>query len=200
LLDELNIPKGQNFIEIIKDQIIRGTNLISSIRKLSEIEEIESQLKKVELFGVLNSVKEYITKSFYSKKINLKIQSEYRKIYVNANELLEDIFENILINGIRYNESSSIELLISISKETSKGKKLVKIEFVDNGIGIPDEMKEKIFQRGYDQKGIIKGLGLGLTLVKKIIAVYGGQIWVEDKVKGDYSKGSKFIILLPEMD
>lgn len=200
LLEDLNINKADNFIDIIKDQIARGTNLISNIRKLSEIEEIESQLKRVELFEILHNARDYVRKSFYSKKIDIKIQSEYEKLYLNANELLEDIFENVLINGIRYNNSSNIELIITITKETSNDKNFVKMEFHDNGIGIPDEMKEKIFQRGYDQKGIIKGLGLGLTLVKKIIAVYGGQIWVEDKVKGDYTKGSKFIILLPEAE
>ncbi|MFX1480777.1 MAG: PAS domain S-box protein [Promethearchaeota archaeon] len=200
LLEDLNINKAENFIDIIKDQIVRGTNLISNIRKLSEIEEIDSQLKRVELFEILHNVRDFVRKSFYSKKIDIKIQSEYEKLYLKANELLEDIFENILINGIRYNNSSIIELVITITKQTSNDKNFVKMEFLDNGIGIPDEMKEKIFQRGYNQKGIIKGLGLGLTLVKKIIAVYEGQIWVEDKDKGDYTKGSKFIILLPEAE
>ncbi|MFW9782968.1 MAG: ATP-binding protein [Candidatus Heimdallarchaeota archaeon] len=200
ILEELNNRKADNFIEIIKDQIIRGTNLISNIRKLSEIEEIESQLKRVEILEILYNAKDYVKKSFYTKKINIDIQSDYQKLYLNANELLVDIFENILINGIRYNNSSIIELTIIVTKEKSNGKNYVKMEFYDNGIGIPDEMKEKVFQRGYDQKGIIKGLGLGLTLVKKIIAVYGGQIWVEDKFKGEYSQGSKFVILLPEAE
>jgi len=41
-------------------------------------------------------------------------------------------------------------------------------------------------------------MGLGLSLVKKIIDSFNGKIWVEDKVKNDYSKGSNFTILLPE--
>jgi signal transduction histidine kinase len=41
-------------------------------------------------------------------------------------------------------------------------------------------------------------MGLGLSLVKKIIDSYKGQIWVEDKIKGDFTKGSNFIILIPE--
>ena len=43
-------------------------------------------------------------------------------------------------------------------------------------------------------------MGVGLSLVKKIIKKYNGKIWVEDKVKGDYTKGSNFIILIPEAD
>ena len=43
-------------------------------------------------------------------------------------------------------------------------------------------------------------MGVGLSLVKKIIKKYNGKIWVEDKVKGDYTQGSNFIILIPEAD
>ncbi len=200
LLDEMNITKGNNFVDIIKDQIIRGSTLISNVRKLSEIEEIESPLKKVELFGVLNEVKNYIIKSFQNRKINLEILSDEKQIFVNANEILPDVFENILINAIRYNQNSLIELMIRVSKDISDGKNFIRMEFIDNGIGIPNEMKEKVFQRGYNHRGIIKGLGLGLTLVKKVIGIYNGQIWVEDKVIGDYTQGSKFILLIPEVE
>ncbi len=72
----------------------------------------------------------------------------------------------------------------------------LKIEFIDNGLGIPDEQKKLIFQIDEQNKNIFSRLGLGLSLVKKIITTFDGSIWVEDKVKGDYRKGSNFIILL----
>ncbi|MFX0025815.1 MAG: sensor histidine kinase, partial [Candidatus Hermodarchaeota archaeon] len=92
------------------------------------------------------------------------------------------------------------ELIIKVSKDIVNGKNFIRMEFIDNGIGIPNEMKEKVFQRGYNHKGIIKGLGLGLTLVKKVVGIYNGQIWAEDKVDGDYTQGTKFIILIPEVE
>ena len=75
-------------------------------------------------------------------------------------------------------------------------KSYLKLEFVDNGLGIPDEQKNLIFQIDEQHKNIFSRLGLGLSLVKKIINTFDGSIWVEDKVKGDYRKGSNFIILL----
>ena len=60
-------------------------------------------------------------------------------------------------------------------------------------------MKEKIFQRGYNAREFVSGLGLGLTLVKKILNLYKGEIWVQDKIESDYTQGSNFVILLPEV-
>lgn len=73
------------------------------------------------------------------------------------------------------------------------------MEFSDNGIGVPENRKEIIFKRGNRELKGSKGMGIGLSLVKKIIKGYNGKIWVGDKVKGDYSQGSNFILLIPEI-
>ncbi len=65
-------------------------------------------------------------------------------------------------------------------------------------IGITESRKKYIFQEKYKKENNSKGMGFGLTLVKKIIKSYNGKIWVEDRIKGDYSKGSNLIILIPE--
>ena len=59
-------------------------------------------------------------------------------------------------------------------------------------------MKDKVFQRAFIKDKTVSGMGLGLSLVKKIIEKYNGLIWVEDKNKGDFTKGSNFIIIIPE--
>jgi len=75
----------------------------------------------------------------------------------------------------------------------------LKIEFKDNGIGVTDPAKEIIFKGGYKRDKKFRGMGLGLSLVKKILESYNGEIWVEDRVPGDYTKGSNFVILIPEI-
>ncbi|TFF88444.1 MAG: ATP-binding protein, partial [Promethearchaeota archaeon] len=107
-----------------------------------------------------------------------------------------DVFENILLNAIKHNESEIIDIDINV-EERSNEIEYLHLEFSDNGVGIPDEKKELIFIGNRKYKG--KGMGLGLSLVKKIIDVYNGKIWVENRVEGDYSKGSKFIIELPRI-
>ena len=110
---------------------------------------------------------------------------------------MEDVFQNLLINSIKHNNNQEGEIIIEID-EVHKGKeKALRLSFSDNGIGIEDERKEIIFQKGTKQSKISKGLGFGLSLVKIIIEKFNGKIWVEDRVKGDYTKGSIFNIILP---
>ncbi|MHA2131556.1 MAG: ATP-binding protein, partial [Promethearchaeota archaeon] len=73
-----------------------------------------------------------------------------------------------------------------------------KYEFIDNGFGISDQKKEVLFQERFNKEKGSKGMGFGLTLVKKIIESYKGEIWVEDKVKDDYTQGSNFVFLIPK--
>ena len=104
-----------------------------------------------------------------------------------------------MVNSIRHNQHDNVEIIIKISKLEENGINYYKMEFIDNGIGIQDNRKKEIFFRGPSERMKRYGTGLGLSLVNKIIETYKGKIWVEDRVKGDYSKGSNFIILIPEV-
>ena len=109
------------------------------------------------------------------------------------------MFENILINAIRHNNNAQVEIIVRVSKFQENKTDYVKIEFIDNGMGIEDSQKDIIFQRGYEEGKSTSGMGLGLSLVKKILQIYDGKIWVEDRVKGNPSEGSNFIVLIPEV-
>ena len=194
----INLEKNDELLEIIREQIKRGTNLVSNVRRLSEIEDNALTLQKYEIVIVLNEIIDALIKVYKKREINVQIQNEQKEVFVKANELITDVFENLLINAIRHNQNSIVEILIKFSKIVKDGVNFIKLEFIDNGIGILPEMKEKIFQRGQIEKKDNIGLGLGLTLIKKIIRIYNGQILVEDKVAGDHSKGSNFIVILQE--
>ncbi len=197
---EINLDSDDELLEIIRDQLKRGTNLVSNIRRLSEIEDNDLELNKIDVIEVLQEIKNNLIKIYKKRKIIIQIQCDYNKLFVKTNELVRVVFENLLINAIIHNQNPLIEIIIKISKVFKDEIYYLKLEFFDNGIGILPEMKEKIFQRGYSEKKDKMGLGLGLTLVKKIIENYNGQIWVEDRVEGDYTKGSNFILLIPEVN
>jgi len=162
---------------------------------LSKLDEMEIIVEKVELDEVLNESISFIKKSIESKEIEIKVNKSNEKIYIKADKLLSDAFENILLNAVKYNKSEIIEILVNISETIIHNKQWIKIEFIDNGIGIIDSEKPNIFKRS-SRKISSKGMGVGLSLVKKIIESYGGEIWVENRVKDDYTKGSNFILLI----
>ena len=105
-----------------------------------------------------------------------------------------------MINAVKYNTNQLIKILIKISEVQEDGVSFLKLEFLDNGIGIEQYRKEKIFEVGNREYKGGRGMGLGLSLVKKIVDSYNGKILVEDREPGDYSKGSNFIVLIPKND
>ena len=193
------VKESYNLINLVKNQVNRGATLISNIRKLSEIEDLEILLERTSVTEVLKNAIEYLNKTYEDKEIKIQINSAADKYVVKANELLFNVFENILVNSVKYNNNPNIEIIIKISRTQINNKNFIKIEFIDNGIGIPDNIKDKVFQRAFIKDKTVSGMGLGLSLVNKIIEKYNGQIWVEDKIKGDFMKGSNFIIIIPEV-
>jgi signal transduction histidine kinase len=184
-------------IGIIEEQIIRGSKLISNVRKLSELEELEEPLKSIDICNLLKKAIGDLRNSYQSHSIAIKVNSPSNNIVIQANDLLLEVFENLLMNAVKHNENSAIEIIIRISEEQREGLDYLKIEFVDNGIGIEDSRKMTIFTRGSKENNYIGGMGIGLSLVNLIVERVKGKIWVEDRFKGDSTKGSNFIVLLP---
>ncbi|MHA2009628.1 MAG: sensor histidine kinase [Promethearchaeota archaeon] len=187
----------EEYPELIKYQIDRGSKLIGNVQKLYELEEIELNLGKLEILDILNQAISYVKHAYIEKNIRIILDLPEEELHVIANKLLKDVFENILINAIKHNKNPIKEIFIKISKEFRYDKEFVKMEFKDNGFGITDEKKKIIFEKDNRKYKGPKGMGLGLSLVKKITDNNCGEIWVENRVKEDYSKGSNFVIVIP---
>ncbi len=190
--------KEREMLEIIRQQLKRGATLVSNVRKLSEIEEGETRVKIVNVTEVLNNSIEEIKSRFHENDIEISFITPQEITMANGGELLIDAFENLLLNGVTHNNSEKKRLWIIMTYIIHDGNNYVKIEFKDNGIGIIDDRKEPIFERNYNKDRNTGGMGIGLSLVKNIINSYGGQVWVENRIKEDFSQGSNFVVLLKE--
>ena len=197
-IEQSNFKELKELTDVIKLQVIRGAKLVNTIQKLSDLEDYEQILEPIVIKDTLEQSIINVRNLFRNNDIDIKIRSLNNHDSVQANEFLIDIFENLLINSVMFNENQKIEIEIVFSKEIVDKKTFYRIEFRDNGTGIEEIRKSIIFQRAYNKDKTISGLGLGLSLVKKVLDTYNGKIWVEDKVKGDHSKGSNFILLIPE--
>ncbi|MHA1104881.1 MAG: response regulator [Promethearchaeota archaeon] len=187
-----------DFVGIIENQIIRGSKLISNVGKLSELEESEIKIEPIEIITLLKTSIDDLKNAYQTHNIHVKIDTDQNIIHVQGNDLLLDVFENILINAINHNENLNVEILIKISEEDLNDISYIKLEFIDNGIGIEASRKDLIFTRGTKENNFSGGMGIGLSLVKRILNSCKGEIRVEDRFKGDHTKGSNFIILIPK--
>jgi signal transduction histidine kinase len=74
------------------------------------------------------------------------------------------------------------------------------VAFEDNGNGIPDDMKEEVFHRFRRGQTNARGTGLGLYLVKSLVDGFGGYVEIENRVLGDHTKGTRFLVYLPAIE
>jgi PAS domain S-box-containing protein len=185
-------------LKVIFNGIRRGVRLIKNIRTFSQLETESKILKPIEINELINISKANLLDDFQHKNINITIDSQESSIYINANNFLIEVFQNLFINAVVFNDEPEVKINVIITIEMQNNKPYIKIQFIDNGIGIEDDRKDIVFQRTEHMDKQITGLGVGLSLSKKIIETYKGRIWVEDKVKGNHKQGSKFIILIPK--
>jgi signal transduction histidine kinase len=107
--------------------------------------------------------------------------------------LLQQIFVNLLDNALAYHRPN-VPPQISVTGSAEGGRVTVRV--ADNGIGIPPEYQNKIFnvfQRLHSEEEY-PGTGIGLAIVKKAAELQGGRVWVESTV----GEGSTFSVQLPE--
>ncbi|TXT66251.1 MAG: putative Histidine kinase [Promethearchaeota archaeon] len=196
----LNKEREQDYLKMIKNQVYRGSKLIENLRMLSYLEKKEFFLKNLEIVSKLKYVLNQIRDYYKDKNIDIQIETYAKSIYIHANELIKEVFHNLLTNAIEHNDNKEIFISVRIKRAQQINQNFLRIEIEDNGKGIEDSRKKSIFSRAFKIDNDLRGLGLGLSLVNKILNIFNGKIWVEDRVEGDYSQGSKFIMLIPQIE
>ena len=157
---------------------------------------------------------EYLRLSYHGlrakdKSFNARLETNFDSALKKINVVPQDIGRVILnlINNAFYavaekqkQNLNGFEPTVSVSTKELKarpddlvGRRKVEIKVVDNGNGIPDHIKEKIFQPFFTNKPTGQGTGLGLSLSYDIVSAHGGEI----KVKSNDGEGSEFIVQLP---
>lgn len=193
-----NLEEIKKLIDLINQQTYKGSNFVWNIQKLFLINEITSPLEAINVSEVLNKTITNLKSRFRAKLLKIQTKSSLKNPFVLANQFLEDIFENILLNAVIHNSNQTAEVLIKISRVVKDETNYLQLEFIDNGKGIPADRKQFIFQKQLKKASDNGGMGLGLSIVDHLLAIYNGTIHVEDRIPGDYSKGSNFVILIPE--
>ena len=175
----------------------RSARLIKNMRKLQKLQEGVFLTREVDVSTILADVRREFG-AVPDKTVTLNLNGR-EHCYVRADELLYDVFSNLVGNAVKHTgDRTSIVIDLNVAEED--GRRHCRVAVEDDGPGIPDDFKGKIFNRMLKGSEKAKGMGLGLYLVKSLVESYNGRVWVEDRVPGDHTKGARFVVLLPAAD
>ncbi len=202
MLNDSSVRKSSNMLEhisnVINDETKRLRFQVEKVLQMSMFERQKATLKLQDVDA--NTIIENIIHTFkikvekYSGHIEAVLKAEQSIIHVDEMHFTNVIF-NLLDNAVKYRrEDESLKLSVT-TRDVSGGR--LEVTVADNGIGIRREDLKKIFEKFYrvptGNLHDVKGFGLGLAYVNKMVRELGGQITVESEL----GQGTRFIITLP---
>lgn len=193
---DYSLPEDvRKFLEIISTKTDRLCSMVDDLLTLSaiekEYEQKEIQSEPTEIKTVLENAAKTCFAKAENKKMKIDINCESGVETVTNADLLEQAVSNLIDNAIKYSPEGK-----NVSVEALKKQEELVISVTDEGIGIPQEHQNRIFERFYRvdkaRSRRMGGTGLGLSIVRNICICLGGKITVESQI----NKGSTFRIIL----
>jgi len=182
--------QGREQVKLLVKRAERMSRLIDGILQYSEAGYIKQKEEEVDLNTLLSEV---ICGINPPANIEVACESKLPAIICDKTHLIQ-IFQNLLSNAVRYIDKPKGQIKVGCGEEDG----FWKFSVSDNGPGIEEKYFEKIFKifQTLSPRDEVEATGIGLSVVKKIIEMHGGRVWVESQV-GD---GSTFFFTLPKQD
>lgn len=179
--------EGKNHLKLLIGRTERMHNLIDGILQYSRVGRVKEEQVQVDLNRLVPEVTDMIGPP---ENIKVEIENELPTLLCEQTRITQ-VFQNLLSNAIKYIDKPNGRIRIGCVRDNGYWK----FSVADNGPGIEKKNFEKIFQmfQTLAPRDQYESTGIGLTVVKKIIELYGGKIWVESEV----GSGSTFFFTLP---
>lgn len=178
---------GNEMLKVLLGRTKRMHELIDGVLKYSRIGRTKGDSAPVELEKLVAGTVEMIDPP---KHIAVKIASPL-PVVVGEETRLQQVFQNLLSNAVKFMDKPNGEISIGCERENGHWK----FSVADNGPGIEEKHFTKVFQifQTLAARDEFESTGIGLTIVKKIVELHGGRIWLESEV----GKGTTFYFTLP---
>jgi signal transduction histidine kinase len=194
----LNIEeKDKKMINIPIQQLRNSSELIANVRSMQRLEVDRNKGEPVDVVHMLEVIiGEYEHPP--GRDVAIVLTERGDRTY-QVSSFLRDAFSNIVSNAIKHS-SGPVQIEIALRSAERDGKQFVQVSLDDNGPGIPNELKDRVFERSIRGATKVTGQGLGLYLVRRLVEDQGGKVWVEDRVPGDRAQGARFVVQLPAVE
>ncbi len=180
----------KEYLKFAIDNAKQMHTLIQDVLEFSQIDSNQENTKDdVDFNSSMLQVVHNLRESIEQKQATITV-SELPNLFINQVHIIQ-LFQNLIGNGLKYNESVKPEVRIEHVHEN--GKHIFAVR--DNGIGIPKEFHAQIFEmfKRLHTKDKYKGTGIGLAVCQKIVNNLGGKIWLDSNV----GEGTTFYVSIP---
>ncbi len=183
--------KGKYRIERIRANTKNMSQKINEIMEVLKVGRVSYNFKNNNVGDIINNVVDLLGSRIKTCKISVSIQDGLPTVFCDR-ERLAEVFTNLITNAIKFMDVELKEIVVGCDSEGDYYKFFVE----DTGIGIREEYNEQIFKifRRLDDIDV-EGTGVGLAIVKKIVEMHNGKVWVESPI--NKGKGSRFCFTLP---
>ena len=182
--------QGKEQMNLLLDRVERMYKLIDAVLQYSRVGRTEEKIVQVNLNHFIPEVIDMLVPP---ENISITIENSMPVIECAETHIMQ-LFQNLLSNAIKYMDKPKGKINVGCVEEGG----FWKFSVTDNGPGIEERHFEKIFKmfQALSVSEEFEGTGVGLTIAKKIVELYGGNIWVESEV----GKGSTFFFTLPKQE
>lgn len=178
-------------VQKIESSLGRAEKIIRSVTKLS-YDSTHEEKKECSLYEIFTETKEFAEYFAQKNEVELRFESITSRLKIHCHPIQ---ISQILLNLIK-NSTEAIENLdekwVALNASWSEELKQVTITVVDSGKGIPESVRERLFQKQFSTKAPGKGTGLGLSISAKIISDHGGELYIDEK-----AQHTTFVVKLP---
>ncbi|HEX2996034.1 MAG TPA: ATP-binding protein [Anaerolineales bacterium] len=189
-----NLKRLENDIQRIADAADKMQRLLNDLLELSRIGRLVNESESIDLKKLISEVLELLYGRIHGGNISVKVADGLPNIYGDRPRLFE-VLQNLIDNAAKFMGDQPQPCIEIGQKGTgSDGKPILFIR--DNGIGIDPKFQDRIFGLFDKLDPRTDGTGIGLALVKRIIEIHGGRVWVESEP----GMGATFYFTLPQTD
>ncbi len=177
-MPEENRKQVHEYFDYVHKGVMQMEELIGDIKEYSAINVLEKNFSKVSMGDLFHQVKDTLDAEITKWHATINIQSKLP--VVNGDKtLLYSLTQNLIANAIKYHRPGVPPVIDVTYAHTDKGHVFA---IRDNGIGVAEEYRDRIFlafKRLHGKQGPYGGTGLGLAICKKTVEIHGGDIWLE---------------------